>query len=417
MNSISYTLPDIIKKHRQEFIAFKQTAYVHREKESILRKNLASPLIKIVIGPRRAGKSRLIQKVLEDKQVAYLNFEEEAFKNQSGDQIIDVARTIYGDVEYWYLDEVQDFPDWETFVNKLHRRGYNLVLTGSNAKLLSSELASSLTGRHISLELLPFSYQEFLQATQTQKSWSTFEAYLQSGGFPEVVLAKDDNKNEYLRTLFDSIVLKDLVQRKKLRNPLQLRDTISLIVNNVASRTSARAISKALDSMLSSVTVDKYLHYLQEAYVIETIRGYSDKVKERLKSERKPYLIDTGLIDAVSSNIVPNLSKKFENAIFLELRRRGFVNDLDLFYYRTPSGREVDFLVKNGHKTESLLQVCLDMSATETREREVRALQEAAKNHETAELIVCTANEYGQIDIGGKKVLMVPGFEFCSSDR
>jgi uncharacterized protein len=149
MNRISYSLRELVAKQKQELLQLQQRPYVPREREGGLREYLLSPLIKVVIGPRRAGKSRLIQKVLEKEDAAYLNFEEEQFKISNGDNIIDAAHSIYPHARYWYLDEIQDFPQWETLLNKLHRRGYNLVVTGSNAKLLSSELATALTGRHL----------------------------------------------------------------------------------------------------------------------------------------------------------------------------------------------------------------------------------------------------------------------------
>lgn len=414
MNTISYSISDIILKQKNEFLAFRKKKYYTRDQENSLIRSLDNSLIKIVLGPRRSGKSRLIQKILEDKKVAYLNFEEELFQSSVGDSIIDSANIIYPDAEYWYLDEIQDFPEWETLINKLHRRGYNLIITGSNAKLLSSELATALTGRHYPIELLPFSYGEFINATNKTRSWETFQFYLERGGFPEVLFEPSIDHDSYLKTLYDSIILKDLVKRKKVRNPNYLTSTISLIVSNVTARTSARALSKALHLTPSANTIEKYLKYMEEAYLVETTQAFAYKPKERIQSERKSYLIDTGLIKALGTNSLPVLGKQLENAVYLTIRRRGFINSHSLFYYRLGDGKEIDFLLREGHLTTDLIQVCLNMSSLETREREAKALINAKKDFPETKLTIITANESGTMKIKDNETIkIVPAYEYC----
>jgi uncharacterized protein len=414
INSISYKLSDVIQRQLREFQDFSLRSYFRRTKEKDLINSLESSLIKVVLGPRRAGKSRLIQKVLENKKTAYLNFEEELFRESSGDAIIDAAHKIYPDADYWYLDEIQDFPAWETFVNKLHRRGYNLILTGSNAKLLSTELATALTGRHFAIELLPFSYEEFINATGQLTGWESYQFFLERGGYPEVLFQQSLNATAYLRTLFDSVVLRDLVKRKKIRNPNYLSNTLSLLVNNIASRTSSRALSKALSGFPSVTTVEKYLSYYEEAYLLETIGVFSFKAKARLQSERKPYLIDTGLLAALSQKNLPLLSKQLENSVYLTLRGQGDIQNNSLFYYRTENGKEIDFLIRDGHKTTDLIQVCLNMSSEETRSREVSALLQAHKVFPEARLFVITADEMGFVQLdGGKEIKFIPAYAFA----
>ena len=410
-------LDEVIQRQQAEFRSFSKRAYYSRTMEGELIKALGSSLIKVVLGPRRAGKSRLIQKILENKKTAYLNFDDESFRGTAGDAIIDAARKIYPNADYWYLDEIQDFPDWETFINKLHRRGYNLVLTGSNAKLLSTELATALTGRHVAVELLPFSYEEYTNATAQPACWETFQFFLERGGYPEVLFEPAIDSRMYLKTLFDSVVLKDLVKRKKIRNPNYLTNTLSLLVNNVASRTSARALSKALHGTPSVSTVENYLLYFEEAYLVETMGAFSFKTKARVQSERKPYLIDTGALGALSALNLPIQSKQLENSIYLTIRGRGKIQNSSLFYYRTESGKEIDFLIREGHKTTDLVQVCLNMSAEETREREVSALLQAKKIFPEANLKIITADEAGSIMRDKKtEIKLVPAHVFCSAD-
>ncbi|MEI8026245.1 MAG: ATP-binding protein [Pseudomonadota bacterium] len=416
INTVTYTLEDSLQRQRVEFQGLCNRPYFSRAKEAELLTALGSSLIKIVLGPRRAGKSRLIQKILEDKKIAYLNFDDETFRGVSGDALMDAAHKVYPDADFWYLDEIQDFPDWETFVNKLHRRNYNLVLTGSNAKLLSTELATALTGRHVAIELLPFSFEEYINATSQIPSWTNFQFYLERGGYPEVLFQPAIDARSYLSTLFDSIVLKDLVKRKKIRNPSYLTNTLSLLVNNVASRTSSRSLSKALHGSPSVTSVDKYLHYFEEAYLVETIGAFSFKTKARIQSERKPYVIDTGILGALSALNMPILSKQLENCIYLTLRGRRKIQNLSLFYYRSDSGKEIDFLIREGHRTTDLIQVCLNMSSEETRQREVSALLQAQKIFADANLLIITANEAGSIRVDSKTdIQLVPAHVFCSN--
>lgn len=412
--SIGYTPEEVLVAQREEFLSFRHLPYVSRDCEQDLRRQLGSMLVKVIIGPRRAGKSRLIQKVLEDESVAYINFDDQSVQEMNGDRLIKAAHSVYPNAKYWYLDEIQDFPNWETLINKLHRRRYNLIITGSKANLLSTELATVLTGRHIPIELFPFSYDEYCRAINAIKSWKSFEQYLTYGGFPEVVLAAAPDKESYLSALFDATVLKDLVRRKRIKNSSYLANCVSLLVNNVAARLSARSISKALLGIPSAVTVEKYLGMVSEAYLIELLSVYSAKSKDRILSERKPYSLDTGYITARSQSVFPNLGKQLENAVYLQLRRRGFTPRQSLFFYRSKEGVEVDFLLRNGHRTTDLIQVCFDMSSLEAREREVRALRTASQEMNGARLTVVTANESGSIDLGkGSKITLVPAWKFC----
>jgi predicted AAA+ superfamily ATPase len=414
MKSTSYSIIETISRHRQEFLGFRELPYWKRTQEKTLADALDSTLIKVVLGPRRAGKSRLIQHALQGREVGYINFEEEQFIGLSADQIIDAAIQVYPVATHWYFDEVQMFPRWETVLNKLQRRGFNLTVTGSNAKLLSSEITTALTGRHVAIELLPFSYGEVLAAKNDHRSWSTFQHYLERGGYPEVILDTPIDFKSYLRALFDSTVLTDLVTRRSVRNPQYLRNTLSIIVNNVTARTSARSISKALNGIPSAVTVEKYIAFGQEAYLVETTRPFSSKTKERIQGERKPYLIDTGFLTALTSGVMPVLGKQLENSVYLELRRRGLKNDLSLFHYRPAGELEIDFIVRDSHETTELIQVCLEMTSMEAKAREVRALSTASQAHPQAQLTIVTANEAGSLETStGKKIQIVPAYDFC----
>jgi hypothetical protein len=186
------------------------------------------------------------------------------------------------------------------------------------------------------------------------------------------------------------------------------------LIDNIAARFSARSISKALGGAPSAVTIEKYLAMVKEAYLLEQLSAFSPKSKDRIKSERKPYAIDTGFVAAKSQGVFPLLGKQLENSVYLALRRQGHTPQNSLYFYRGEEGREVDFLVRQGHRTTRLIQVCLDLSSIESKERETKALLAAHKEHPQAELIIVTANESGIASITANiKATLIPAWQFC----
>ena len=287
-------------------------AYIERTKEPSVKKWLDSNLIKIVLGPRRAGKSVFSRALLKDRPFMYFNFDDEVLLNAGGittDELMKELHAAYGQVKTILFDEIQNLPNWELFVNRLHREGYNLVLTGSNAHLLSKELATHLTGRHIPIEILPFDFNEFLRAKKFQihAEYSTLpqqrgellnlmENYLLNGGFPEVAVNSIDSK-DYLGILFDSLLFKDVVKRHRVRFSTQIGDLGSHLISHFANLYTIRKLQDVLN-LKSASTTEKYIKYLEEAYLVFSLLRYSPKSVQRIKSPRRIYAVDNGFIRA-----------------------------------------------------------------------------------------------------------------------
>jgi uncharacterized protein len=315
---------------------------------------------------------------------------------------------VYGKVECVFFDEIQNYSRWESFINKLHRRDHNLVITGSNSRLLSRELGSALTGRHLSFELLPFSYKEFLSGLHKNNTdgLEGFRRYLTWGDFPEVALGGAE-PHGYLRTLFDSVVLRDIVTRHHIRSSTAIHDLLNLLINNATSRFSARSLERSPVS-LSIATVQKFIAYFREAYLVHDLHPYFFKTRARLKADRKIYAYDNGLILAISQPTTSNDSRLLENLVFVELVRRGCKLNLDLFYYQTHSGTEVDFLVRDGSKNLELIQVTQNLSALKTRERELCALYQASEELNASKLTIITLDAEETIKEDRIKIQVVP---------
>jgi hypothetical protein len=402
-------LNNVLTAHRRERDLILRKSFIPREASAPLSKALSSTLVKVVTGPRRAGKSTLAFQALAGRNFAYVNFEDEALRGEfTGDELVKAIRAVYGDAEFFFFDEIQNYPHWESFINKLHRRDHNVIVTGSNSKLLSRELGSALTGRHLAFELLPFSFREFLQAPGAgpPDDPDTFLRYLTWGGFPEVVLGSADPAT-YLRTLFDSVVLRDIVTRHRIRQSAAIHDLLHLLLNSAACRFSARSLERSLGTV-STATIQKFIAYSREAYLVQDLQPYFFKPKLRIKADRKLYSFDNGFVSAKSQPVLSNRTRLLENLVFIELVRRGFQPNIGLFYYQTSAGAEVDFLVRDGSRNIELMQVTEDLSALKTREREIRSLCQAAKELNCRKLTIVSLEAEEIIRQGDYEIRVVP---------
>jgi hypothetical protein len=267
---------------------------------------------------------------------------------------------IYPGYDYLLLDEVQNLPNWDLWVSKLYRRGKNLVITGSNAKLLSSEMATALTGRYLQIEMLPFSLDEAMmwnnidihapQAQQLAKAAVLADDYMRNGGYPETIKARSITKS-YLSTLFDSILLKDVAKRHNVRNTTDLYNLASYLLSNFCNPISSNELAAELG--LSSVaTTKKFCNYLAEPYLFFYLPRFNNKLKLMKKAPRKVYVVDNGFVQSTAFNLSDNLGRLLENQVFVELMRRGYEPGNTLFYYRTRNDKEIDFVARRGTKVE-----------------------------------------------------------------
>jgi uncharacterized protein len=414
----------ILQQQKEEREILLRKTYIPRMAEPVISDYLQTTLIKLITGPRRAGKSVMALQLLKDQNFAYLNFDDDLLiKHFDEDAVIQGLNDVYPDFKYLLLDEVQNLPDWELWINKLYRRGVNLVITGSNSKLLSHEMASALTGRYIPITVLPFSFAEAIRSVvpelpadsqltpvESGKMLGMLNTYLFNGGFPETVLNPGILKN-YLSSLFDSILLKDILKRFSVRKTQQLYDLSNFLLSNYTNPMSFNQIKEALN-FNSVATVQKFMGYLEETYLFQYVTRYNTKLKYQKKSARKIYSIDNGFIQACSFELSPNYGRLLENLIFVEMLRRDYKPELELFYYRTRNNREIDFVIRRGHRIKQLIQVCYDMEQLKVKKRETDALKEAAEELNCTNLLLITWDKEETIETDRLKITVLPAYKW-----
>lgn len=420
-------LKNIITSQKLQKEQLLTLSYISRTKESFGKKWLDSNLIKVILGPRRAGKSVFSLVLLKDRPFMYVNFDDERLSSIDGmatDELMMELHAAYGgNVKTILFDEIQNLPSWELFVNRLHRSGYNLILTGSNAHLLSRELATHLTGRHMPIEMLPFDFNEFLRAKkfkidanygslpqQRGELLNLMENYLLNGGFPEVAV-NNLNPKDYLDVLLDSLLFKDVVKRHKVKFSTQIGNLAAHLLNNFANLYTVRKLLKVLN-LKSATTTEKYIKYLEEAYLIFSLLRYSPKSSERIKSPRKVYVVDNGFIHAKAIQHSPDKGKLMENLVFTELVKRGVKPNREIFYYKTRNDREVDFVIKKGTEVIELVQICYDLTNPDVEQRETKALFEASEELKVKKLTVLTWDEKREVKKDDNVIQLKPLWEW-----
>lgn len=406
------------RKERDELLS---RSYLIRQTSLNNEQLLGSHLIKLITGPRRVGKSTQALLMLRNKNFAYLNFDNSTLLNDwDANLALRLLDEVYPGYQYIMLDEVQNLKDWDLWVSELFRIGKNLVITGSNAKMLSSEMATVLTGKYIQVEMLPFSLQEFfawneldldkIHNEQKTELTALADDYMRNGGYPEVVLSRSLTRS-YLDTLFDAIILKDIAKRHNVRNITDLNDIAIYLVSNFCNYISANDLTQSLG--FSSVnTVKKFMDYLHEPYLFYYLSRYNNKLKIMKKAAKKVYVVDNGFVAAKAFSLSDNLGRLLENQIFVELLRRGYNPDNTMFYYHSRNDKEVDFVLRKGAFVEQIIQVCYDMSSAKTEKREIDSLIECAGELNCRNLIIVTNNDKRTIEHSGCKIQVVPITEF-----
>ena len=378
---------NIILHQREERDRLLSLPYINRHTIYPVDVLLQSPMIKLITGPRRVGKSVFALLALKNTNFAYLNFDDnQLLTNWNEDVVMQTLIDVYPDFQYLLLDEVQNLPNWDLWVTTLYRRGYNLIITGSNARMLSQEMATVLTGRYIPIAMYPFSLPETLQwynidhtnipTEKHAKVLSLQDDYLRLGGYPEIVKTRALAQS-YLSTLYDSILLKDVAKRHKIRNTESLYNLAGYLLANFCNLITANDITTEF-GLKSVTTTQKFLNYLHEPYLFFYLQRFNNKLKVMKKAARKVYVVDNGFVSTTAFNLSDNLGRLLENQVFIELIRKGYDTENTLFYYRSRNDKEVDFVTRKGVKVERLIQVCYDLTSEKTRRREIDALIEVA---------------------------------------
>lgn len=383
-------LRDIVLVQKRELESRLQERYV--ERKIPLPWDLGNDLIKVITGPRRAGKSFYAVHLLQQAgSYGYVNFDDERLTAVGDyDEIVSAVNAIYGNPRYLLLDEIQNLPRWEMFANRLQRQGFRLLITGSNANLLSSELATHLTGRHAVAVLFPFSFGEYLatsgdQRTEVEKK-DALDAYAEQGGYPEPLLKKIDRR-DYLRTLLQSTLYKDIVKRYKIRSVQGIEDLALYLMSNIAREYSFNTLS-GVTKCRSVHTVEKYIRYLQEAYLVFSLPRFSFKLKDQAGYNKKIYCTDNGLAVSAGFRFSVDRGALYENLVSVALKKQEIAGRISLFYWKSPQNEEVDFVIKEGLHISRLIQVCSDISNPKALKREMRALLKASQELHCDELLL-----------------------------
>lgn len=383
-------LKDIILVQKREIENRFQDVYI--ERKISIPWNLEDDLIKVISGPRRAGKSFYAIHLLQQTgSYGYVNFDDERLTAvEDYDEIVNAVNVVYGNPRYLLFDEIQNLPRWEMFVNRLQRQGIRLLITGSNANLLSSELATHLTGRYSAAVLFPFAFGEYLAASGEQRTEvekkNALDAYTEQGGYPEPLLKKMDRR-DYLRTLLQSTLYKDIVKRFKIRSVQGIEDLALYLMSNIAREYSFNALS-GVTKCRSVHTIDKYICYLQEAYLVFSLARFSFKLKNQMGFNKKIYCTDNGLAVSAGFRFSADRGALYENLVAIALRKEEIAGRISLLYWKSPQNEEVDFVVKEGLQISRLIQVCSDISNPKTLKREMRALMKASQELHCDELLL-----------------------------
>ena len=385
----------------QERVA-QQTAALYRD----------SKMIKLITGPRRAGKSSLALQMLRGQNFAYLNFDDSAlldgFDESKAENILD---EVYNGYKFLLLDEVQNLTGWSIWVEKLYRRGTNLIITGSNANMLSDDIAAILSGRYLEIRLYPFSVEEYKSYRQKSDRNSAFDNvlygdFLKYGGYPEIALTPQVCEG-YISSLYDSTIVKDIVKRYKVRKVNELYNVADWLLSNFTNTFSVTSLAGDLD-MGSVTTVQKYCRYLQNTYLFQYLPRFNNKMKLMNKADRKCYVIDNGYILARAFELSSNLGRLLENMVFLELLKRGYNLKMhELFYYRSRNDKEVDFVCRKGVTIQQLIQVCYDISSPKTRKREIDSLIECAEELKINRLLIITWDQDETLEKDGYTIEVI----------
>lgn len=397
---------DVIKQVilEQEVANKIATTGIQREQLTLINSLVPLSYAIIISGIRRCGKSTLMRQILKThygNEIYFVDFEDERFvkfTTEDFNTLYEVLIELYGLKHVFFFDEIQNIEDWELFVRRIHREKNKIFITGSNASLLSSELSSRLTGRHIVVELLPFSFREYLQFHQTPYDENSFlitqkkailkkhfNEFLENGGMPEYL----EHKNPLvLQNVYENILYKDVIVRYEIKEIKAIRELTLDLLSNIGTPISYTKMKNNLN--LGSVnTVKNYIHYLENAYLIFTLDRFSFSVSQQTLLQKKVYAIDTGLVKQIAFHFSKKQERYLENIVYLELRRRY----KELFYYKTEGNLEVDFLVREGTNVVLLIQVTESLKEPKAREREYKALSNAMKELHVEKGIILTQEE------------------------
>lgn len=362
------------------------------------KKYIKTKQITIISGVRRCGKSTLMAQFAKKfDKFYYFNFDDERlidFTVEDFENLMVVFKKMY-EAKVVFLDEIQNIANWERFARRIYEEGYKIFITGSNAKLLSSELATHLTGRYFKIELFPFSFQEFLDYKKVKykekgtdvkvEILKNFDIFLKNGGFPEFIEYED---NEYLKRIYEDVLYKDLIARFGIREIKSFKQLSNFLFANFTREISYNGLKNVL-GFKSVNSVKDYINFIEQSYLIFELYKYDYSLKKQYVSDKKVYVIDNGLRNNISFSFSDDNGKLLENLVFIELKRRGY----NIFYFKNK--KECDFIINEKNKIIKAIQTTYVFNDI-NKEREIDGVMEAMEMFELKEGLILT---YGQEDV------------------
>lgn len=379
--------------------------YIQRTSEKILNRLGQNKEIIVLSGIRRCGKSVLLEHVRRISGSGndyYFNFEDERLVNFGTEDFEVLHQTLislYGVQKSFYLDEIQNIPSWELFVRRMYNNGCKIYLTGSNANLFSEELGTRLTGRYISLNIYPISFAEFSQyyiplergdfsTTEIGALKERYSKYLELGGIPAYITSQD---TEYLHSLYESILYRDIITRYKVGNPEALKKLLFFLASNCGKEVTLSKLLGMINNngkiIKSNTTISDYCGYIENSFMCFFVNRYDDNLKAQQQAPRKVYFVDHVLAKILGFRTSEDRGRMLENIVFVELKRRGH----DVFYYS--GSKECDFVIREGSRTQQVIQVCIELYDPSTKEREMSGLIEAMDKFSLSDGLIITENE------------------------
>ena len=395
------TLGKIVESQRADLSAME----IGTQREILKIVDVGLPYATIISGIRRCGKSTLLKQLIQKMpSFYYFNFEDPriaGFELVDFQKLNEVFEELYGPAQHYFFDEIQNIPKWELFVRAMLEKKKKFIITGSNSSMLSKELGSRLTGRHIRQELFPFSFKEMLAFRGKKASITAFEEYFQQGGFPEYLKYK---KNELLRELLNDIIARDIVVRHKLRNEKIIKEIAVFLLTNTGKEFSYNSLAKLfnLGSVNSAIL---YASYFEDSYLLFTVPKFDYSMKKQLVNPKKIYSIDNGLSKVNSASFSADKGRMLENTVFVHLKQKYH----DIFYFKEKN--ECDFLVKEKEKITKAIQVCFELSE-DNKDREIQGILEALKKFKLKQGIILTYNQEDTIKTQNKKILIKPAWKW-----
>jgi len=416
-------IKEALIEQRQEFL--KGDYGLERIELSFIEKTLTAPLSILISGLRRAGKSTFLRQIAhkyyKDSGFYYINFEDEnflGFEVKNFNQLFETLIELYGEHKVFFIDEVQNIPQWELFVRRLHDSGYKFYITGSNSEMLSRELGSRLTGRHLQINIFPFCFYEYLQfktiATNNHAIMLTkdrarlnraLKDHLSEGG---IALNINNKELGFASMLYQNILYRDIIARYRIESEISIKELIRYLASNISAPIAFNKLKQPLQIGNVS-TIKRYIDHLEMAWLFFTINIFDPSVKRQQIAPKKIYAIDPSLINTFGFSLSNRDGAMLENFVFLELRRK----HQEIYYYKTTSGYEVDFFVPD---KLLLVQSCYDLSKEETIDREVRALNQAMDELKIQESYIVSMGEERTVKLdNGKQIHIVTATKWAIS--